>query len=210
MEQKPKIERGIIKHPARIFGHSVLGEKLLVFGPQDAHRLIVAGIHGDEAETTWLLSRALRSIKNSDLSAAVVLSINPDGAALGTRGNANDVDLNRNFPSRDWQPEVGYHKWDGSGKREVALSPGEEPGSEPETQALLQLLIGTNPKNAIMLHSPLEAINDPASTSLGDILLHLKVEASHVSPVGADGWFLLHSVVSYLHLHKQAPSVPRR
>ena len=31
-----------------------------------------------------------------------------------------------------------------------------------------------------------------------------------VSPVGADGWFLLHRTVSYPHLHKPTPSVPRR
>ena len=35
-------------------------------------------------------------------SIAFILCANPDGVALGTRGNANGVDLNRNFKTQNF------------------------------------------------------------------------------------------------------------
>jgi carboxypeptidase D len=73
--------------------------------------LYIAGIHGDErvqpelmlALCRYLLStyaqdqRVKELIDNSALT--VVICANPDGWELGTRNNANDVDINRDFPS---------------------------------------------------------------------------------------------------------------
>ena len=77
------------------YGTSVLGAPLLYFPCKGKCRLLVmASIHGEEPETTFLLSRALRALDDNLESTAFVLCANPDGVALGTRGNANGVDLN--------------------------------------------------------------------------------------------------------------------
>ena len=82
----------------------MLGLPLEVWRPrQECRLLLFAGIHGEEPETTYALSRALRQLSALPEHCAVVLAANPDGITRGTRGNANGVDLNRNFPSKDWR-----------------------------------------------------------------------------------------------------------
>jgi protein MpaA len=49
----------------------------------------------------------------------------------------------------------------------VALSPGSGPASEPETQALLQLIQTLNPQTILSLHGRLGCIDDPNQTVLG-------------------------------------------
>ena len=123
------------------FGTSVLGQRLEIWRPAEGEvrTLVVAGIHGEEPETTVVLSRALRALAVPLRRCAVVLAANPDGILRGTRGNARGVDLNRNFPSRNWQAESVTHRWVIEEPSEVWLSTGEAPGSEPETAALLVL-----------------------------------------------------------------------
>ena len=45
--------------------------------------VVLASIHGDEAETTVVVSEALRCIPRGDLQAAVILCGNPDGMLRG-------------------------------------------------------------------------------------------------------------------------------
>jgi protein MpaA len=78
----------------------------------------------------------------------VVPTINPDGVAAHTRGNADGVDLNRNFPFR-WQPLTGG-EYSGPG-----------PLSEPESQAAHRLILGTRPDVTIWFHQPFGLIDRP-------------------------------------------------
>jgi protein MpaA len=121
--------------------------------------LVFAGIHGEEPETTFALSRALRHLSEPSQGCAVVLAANPDGLIRGTRGNARGVDLNRNFPTRDWQSDPVPHRATMEEPRDVLLSPGAEPGSEAETQALIGLIEELEPQTAIALHAPLACID---------------------------------------------------
>ena len=74
--------------------------------------------------------------------------LNPDGYAAGSKNNANDVDLNRNFDASNWstQHNPGY-------------GPGSSPESEPETQALATLIEQVNAQRLIALHSPFQLVN---------------------------------------------------
>jgi protein MpaA len=129
--------------------------------------LIFAAIHGEESETTLALSRALRQLPEPSPHCAVVLAANPDGLLRGTRGNARGVELNRNFPTRDWRPDPVAHRFTLEDPRDVLLSPGSNAGSEPETQALLALLADLTPEVVIALHAPLGCIDDANQSALG-------------------------------------------
>jgi protein MpaA len=101
---------------------------------------------------------------------AVILCANPDGILLGTRGNARGVDLNRNFPSSTWRSDTIKHRWTLECHREVELSSGSAPASEPETAALLSLIYDLDPSVVISVHGPLGVINGSKSWPLTNYL----------------------------------------
>ena len=150
------------------YGRSRLGLPLEVWRPSgDCKLLLFAGIHGEEPETTSALSRALRHLSVPSPQCAAVLAANPDGLIRGTRGNARGVDLNRNFPASDWQPDPVTHRSTLDDPSDVVLSPGKEPGSEPESQALMSLVDELKPNAVIALHAPLACIDEASESPLG-------------------------------------------
>lgn len=168
-ELVPRRDRGVIRHAGSVYGRSVEGIPLTVYLPasRKAELVILASIHGDEAETTVAVSEALRCLPERDLSAAVILCGNPDGMIRGTRGNARGVDLNRNFPTSNWKPDPVFYKSRANDARDIALSPGSAPESEPETKALLSLLEDLRPRAVVSLHSALACVDDAGASHLG-------------------------------------------
>ena len=168
MSLRPRQEQGTIPWESDTYGHSHLGSTLEVWRSAGPCRLLVfAGIHGEEGETTTALSKALRHLTEPSPHCAVVLAANPDGLIRGTRGNARGVDLNRNFPTSDWQKDPVLHRYTLDAARDVALSPGDSPGSEPETQALILLIRELGPEAVVALHAPLACVDDPNNSDLG-------------------------------------------
>lgn len=176
------------------YGRSHLGLPLEVWLPRKRCTwLIFAGVHGEEPETTYALSRALRQLAGPSDHCALVLAANPDGLIRGTRGNARGVDLNRNFPSRDWQPDPVTHRSTLEDPSDVLLSPGTEPGSEPETRALLDLITRLRPDAVIALHAPLACIDDAHDSPLGRSLarrtgLPLVQDVGYPTPGSFGAW----------------------
>ena len=137
-------------HPER----SVEGRELCywVLGDGPETVLLLGGIHGDERSSTEaaydLLAVAvadpalLRGIK-----LVLAPEVNPDGNAARTRRNSRDVDLNRNFPSRNWRAGSGAH------------GPGPRPASEPETRFVLALLRMYAPTRVIATHAAAACVN---------------------------------------------------
>jgi protein MpaA len=188
-------DRGVIRHASSVYGASLEGIPLTVWLPDmgDAGMVVLAAIHGDEAETTVVVSEALRCIPRGDLQAAVILCGNPDGMLRGTRGNGRGVDLNRNFPTSNWNPDPVCYKSRASDARDIALSPGAEPASEPETQALLGLLERLLPRAVISLHAALACIDDAGDSHLGRQLavrcaLPLLTEIGYPTPGSMGTW----------------------
>lgn len=127
-------------------GTSVQGRSLEVTRIGNGNRValvVVGAIHGDEANTQALVRSLMKSYVSApqlvplDFTLYFLPVMNPDGLAAGTRPNANLVDLNRNWPTHDWQADAVRTRGiiPGSG--------GSAPGSEPEVQAVRHWLLDT-------------------------------------------------------------------
>lgn len=105
--------------------------------------LFIGGIHGDESEGAYTTAVLPEAFINAGLADRVTLTIvedaNPDGRASGTRGNANGVDINRNFPASNF---------DGSDPTR-----GGTPLSQPESRALFDVIQRVDPVLIVAMHS---------------------------------------------------------
>ena len=150
------------------YGRSRDGVALRVFmpaAPGPLAGLVTAAQHGEEAATALLVRRLLERVPAHETRWAVVPVANPDGVINGTRQNAAGVDLNRNFPAATWLPDDSFTFPPGiadevrvAENRTNLSSPGERPGSEPETQALMALVERLRPPLVVDIHSPLELL----------------------------------------------------
>ena len=167
MKLRSRADWGTIPWKPESYGRSHLGLPLEVWRPRGKCRLLLfAGLHGEEPETTYALSRALRQLAAAPADCAVVLAANPDGLTRGTRANARGVDLNRNFPSQNWRADPVTHRSTNEDPSDIVLSPGSAPGSEPETRALMALIEDLEPEQVVALHAPLGCIDDATLSPL--------------------------------------------
>lgn len=139
--------RSAVAQQKRILGLSVNGDPIeaLIYGDGPDCVLILATIHGDEDAGTplvWELSKQLIDRRDLWAGRRVVLMplTNPDGMAAQTRGNVNGVDLNRNYPARNFQPSAKH---------------GPAPLSEPESMAIDRALREYRPNRIVSIHQPL-------------------------------------------------------
>jgi protein MpaA len=124
--------------------------------------LIIAGIHGNEygydvAQRLVAYLRAAPGALPAGTQLDVIASANPDGRARRRRGNARGVDLNRNFPARNWRRI-----------KTRGATAGRARGSEPETQAIMRFMEVGGYSRVISLHSrgPLIDYDGPGSKAL--------------------------------------------
>lgn len=160
-------------------GESVDGITIQAWWPSTPRptRVVWAAIHGEESVTLQAAHHLLRVVHADDACAVVVPVLNPDGVLAGTRQNARGVDLNRNFPGPTWAPAPSPTFWSTSTvrtdeRRTQLSSPGAQPGSEPETQALMQLVERVEPHITIDFHTPLDCVI-AASDAAAEFAEHL-------------------------------------
>lgn len=120
------------------------------------HRILAIGnMHGDEPQSHQLIQEwinRLDKIKTPSNSWRIIPVLNPDGTNLKTRYNANGVDINRNFPTRDWDKQA-HIDWKKS-KSVMRRFPGKSAGSEPETNCLLEHIESFKPDIVVSIHIP--------------------------------------------------------
>jgi murein peptide amidase A len=140
-----------------VIGRTVLGRPIeaVHFTPPDYAKprpvaVLFGAIHGDEAVTQLMLERLADELieRPPGRDTWIVPCLNVDGVLAGTRNNANNVDLNRNFAARNWgnARRPGYH-------------PGTAAEDQPETQALVSLIERVGAHRLVALHSTYRMIN---------------------------------------------------
>jgi len=119
--------------------------------PEAANTLLVIGtIHGDEPDGKRVIDELAKSGAPANSNIWLIRDGNPDGAAIATRRNANEVDINRNFPIR----------WAASDPTARTYS-GPSPASEPETLALMSAVESIKPTRIVVFHQPYAQIDCP-------------------------------------------------
>ena len=121
-------------------------ELLLLGGSFSNNPILVVGVvHGDEPQGEDLINRYLAANESGML---FIPSLNPDGKQLGRRTNSNSVDINRNFPTKNWELTEKNNYFG-----------GESPASEIETKFLAEVIEEYKPRLILTLHTPYKIVN---------------------------------------------------
>ena len=119
--------------------------------------LIIGVVHGDEPQGEYFINSYLE--KNNQNLKNTVYYI-PRLNSNTSRKNKNGIDLNRNFPTKNWV--LGENN-DYFG--------GLKSNSEPETKFLVDLLNENNFSEIITIHSPYKVVNyDGPAENLAEII----------------------------------------
>ena len=112
--------------------------------------IVFGAIHGDEPATRLQAERLIEELldRPPGRETWIIPVVNVDGLLGGSKNNARDVDLNRNFAAASWVAtyQGGYF-------------PGATPESEPETQALATLIDRSGAERLIALHATYRVMN---------------------------------------------------
>lgn len=155
----------------KIIAKSVKNNELLAtyIGRGEKYVIVLSCIHGDEPQGKNISLKLIAYYEENksllvDKTLILVPVVNPDGYEAISRVNANGVDLNRNFPSKNWELSVNKDDY----------YSGLKPASEPETQAMVGLIEQYCPKLIIALHQPYKLINyDGPAIKYADVMSKL-------------------------------------
>ncbi len=140
-----------------VIGTSVLGRPIeaVHFTPPSYAKprpaaLLFAAMHGDEPVSQLMLERLADELveRPPGRDTWIVPCLNPDGILAGTRNNANDIDLNRNFASANWGQQ-----------RRPGYNPGGSAEDQPETRALVELIDRIGAQRLVAVHAMYRMIN---------------------------------------------------
>jgi hypothetical protein len=150
--QAKMLESCVSEKGVRIFHYDKMAKPDVKDGK---HILVFALIHGDEFPSgavarSWMERLTFIEPRNSW---RVVPILNPDGLKLKTRTNANGVDVNRNFPSSDWD-EKALQYWEKQMKKDKRRYPGAKANTEKETRCAIAHIDDFKPDLILSIHTP--------------------------------------------------------
>lgn len=120
-------------------------------GITEAKTILVIGVfHGEEPQGKFLIENYLKNTQLSHKNNLLFIPcLNPDGFAQNKRQNANGIDLNRNFPTINWQKVDKDSEYYG----------GEAPASEIETNFVMEIIEEFQPDVILTIHAPYKVVN---------------------------------------------------
>lgn len=142
--------------------------------------LVLGGIHGDEYSSVSITFKWMRTLEQHHSGMFhwhVAPLVNPDGLLQtpSQRMNAHGVDLNRNFPTPNWETESEAY-WVRKTSRDPRRFPGTAALSEPETQWLTREIEDFKPDVIVSIHAPYGILDfdgpQEAPRRLGSLLLN--------------------------------------
>lgn len=143
--------------------------------------LMIGGIHGDEYSSVSIVFKWMKTLDKYHSGLFhwhVVPLLNPDGLLRrkSQRMNARNVDLNRNFPTPNWE-SLSKQYWVQRTKRNPRRFPGLAAQSEPETNWLVKEIDAFNPDVIVSVHAPHGIVDfdgpEAAPKKLGHLFLNL-------------------------------------
>lgn len=139
---------------------SVKGKPIFHYNKKSAKKrhikvLVMGAIHGDEGASGSLARDWIHRLRDLDPRSEwrILPVVNPDGLFAKSRVNANGVDVNRNFPTKDWMRNAQQH-WRARSKSSPRRFPGNAAASEPETQCVVAHIEDFEPDFIISVHTP--------------------------------------------------------
>lgn len=138
-----------------VIGYSVRGRPIVAYyyGNGGTTILFTGGMHGSEPSSTTTMQAWASHLDSTapkipgGKQVVIVPNTNPDGIAVGSRYNANNVNLARNFATADWKTDIE------TSSGTMAGGGGTAPMSEPETRALANLTAQLKPRVEISFHA---------------------------------------------------------
>ncbi len=125
--------------------------------------LVLCGVHGDEITPVKFCFDLMKNIDDQKLLnnfVVVAPLVAPDSFLKipPTRTNGRGVDVNRNFPTKDWKSEA-IRRWKISYKSDKRKFPGHKAASEQETIFQMNLIKRYKPNKIITVHAPLTLLD---------------------------------------------------
>lgn len=108
--------------------------------------LVIGVFHGDEPQGKFLVQKYLE--QSSETNLLFIPCLNKFGFENNIRTNKNGVDLNRNFPTKNWELTAKNEFYG-----------GENPASEDETKFIIDVVEKFNPEIILTLHAPFKVVN---------------------------------------------------
>ncbi|EQC46391.1 zinc carboxypeptidase [Bacteriovorax sp. BSW11_IV] len=174
--------------------NSVNGDPLIwaVFGNEEKEKdptvdrtMIFCAVHGDEITPVKFcfdimthieriyagLEPGYEELQNKLIIVAPIVSPDSFFTTKPSRTNARGVDLNRNFPTQDWDKEA-LHLWKHRYAADKRRFPGHKAMSEPETRFQVNLIRRYKPNKILSVHAPLTFLDYDGPETLGVKIAH--------------------------------------